>query len=203
MARERGMATAPGLLEDPPMSRETTGGAAVRRRARELGIPFEGAPGPLNAITDVAGVAVGFTTLISGEGRLEVGKGPVRTGVSAILPRTTGRPGVRRLVRAERQRRDDRHDLGRGVRVRRRPDHDHQHPQRRHRARCRGRVAEPAPPARGGERGLAAAGGRGDLGRLPERRQRPSRHQGARVRGARSGRGPDRSPRATSAAARA
>jgi len=56
-------------------------------RARALGIPFDGTPGPLNAITDVAGVTVGFTTLISGEGKLEVGKGPVRTGVTAILPR--------------------------------------------------------------------------------------------------------------------
>jgi L-aminopeptidase/D-esterase-like protein len=60
---------------------------AQRARARHLGIPFDGEPGPLNAITDVAGVAVGFTTLIAGEGRLEVGKGPVRTGVTAVLPR--------------------------------------------------------------------------------------------------------------------
>ena len=56
-------------------------------RGRAIGIPFEGTPGPLNAITDVAGVTVGVTTLISGEGELEVGKGPVRTGVTAILPR--------------------------------------------------------------------------------------------------------------------
>jgi len=56
-------------------------------RARDLGIPFDGTPGPLNAITDVKGVEAGHTTLISGEGRLEVGKGPVRTGVTAILPR--------------------------------------------------------------------------------------------------------------------
>src|SRR5215468_11169498 len=56
-------------------------------RARDLGIPFDGMPGPLNAITDVAGVEVGFTTLISGEGKLVVGKGPVRTGVTAIVPR--------------------------------------------------------------------------------------------------------------------
>jgi L-aminopeptidase/D-esterase-like protein len=56
-------------------------------RARDLGIPFDGIPGPLNAITDVAGVAVGHTTLISGEGKLQVGTGPVRTGVTAILPR--------------------------------------------------------------------------------------------------------------------
>ena len=56
-------------------------------RARDLGIPFEGTPGPLNAITDVAGVEVGFATIISGEGKLETGRGPVRTGVTAILPR--------------------------------------------------------------------------------------------------------------------
>jgi D-aminopeptidase len=59
----------------------------VPQRARDLGIPFDGKPGPLNAITDVAGVEVGYKTLISGEGRLVVGKGPVRTGVTAILPR--------------------------------------------------------------------------------------------------------------------
>ena len=56
-------------------------------RARDLGIPFDGEPGPLNAITDVAGVQVGHTTLISGSGRLRVGDGPVRTGVTAIVPR--------------------------------------------------------------------------------------------------------------------
>src|SRR6266516_4378248 len=56
-------------------------------RARDLGVPFEGTPGKLNAITDVPGVEVGYTTLIRGEGKLEVGKGPVRTGVTAILPR--------------------------------------------------------------------------------------------------------------------
>jgi D-aminopeptidase len=56
-------------------------------RARDLGIPFVGQPGPLNAITDVAGVEVGQVTLISGEGELEVGAGPVRTGVTAIHPR--------------------------------------------------------------------------------------------------------------------
>ncbi len=61
--------------------------AETNPRARDLGIPFEGAPGALNAITDVKGVEVGFSTLISGDGKLEVGKGPVRTGVTAILPR--------------------------------------------------------------------------------------------------------------------
>jgi D-aminopeptidase len=56
-------------------------------RARDLGVPFEGTPGPLNAITDVKGVEVGYRTLISGEGKLQVGAGPVRTGVTAIFPR--------------------------------------------------------------------------------------------------------------------
>ena len=56
-------------------------------RARDLGIPFDGTPAPLNAITDVAGVEVGQVTLISGEGKLVPGKGPVRTGVTAVLTR--------------------------------------------------------------------------------------------------------------------
>lgn len=59
----------------------------ARPRARDLGVPFDGTPGPLNAITDVTGVTVGHTTLISGEGKLQIGKGPVRTGVTAVLPR--------------------------------------------------------------------------------------------------------------------
>src|SRR6266487_2250536 len=68
-----------------PPARPTTESKQVR--ARDLGIPFEGTPGKFNAITDVAGVGVGYTTLISGEGKLEVGKGPVRTGVTVIVPR--------------------------------------------------------------------------------------------------------------------
>ena len=56
-------------------------------RARDLGIPFDGTPGKYNAITDVSGVAVGYTTLIEGKGKLVTGKGPVRTGVTAILPK--------------------------------------------------------------------------------------------------------------------
>ncbi len=59
-------------------------------RARDLGVPFDGEPGPFNAITDVKGVEVGHTTLISGSGPLKVGVGPVRTGVTAILPRGKG-----------------------------------------------------------------------------------------------------------------
>ncbi len=61
--------------------------AQTKPRARDLGVPFDGTPGANNAITDVKGVEVGHTTLISGEGKLEVGKGPVRTGVTAVLPR--------------------------------------------------------------------------------------------------------------------
>jgi D-aminopeptidase len=61
--------------------------AQAKPRARDLGIPFDGDPGAWNAITDVKGVEVGHTTLISGEGALKVGVGPVRTGVTAILPR--------------------------------------------------------------------------------------------------------------------
>jgi L-aminopeptidase/D-esterase-like protein len=64
----------------------------AKPRARDLGVPFEGTAGPLNAITDVAGVEVGLVTLIEGQGALQVGKGPVRTGVTAILPR--GRAGT-------------------------------------------------------------------------------------------------------------
>ncbi len=61
--------------------------APKKPRARDLGVPFDGTPGKLNGITDVSGVMVGHTTLISGEGKLIVGKGPVRTGVTAVLPR--------------------------------------------------------------------------------------------------------------------
>ncbi len=65
-----------------------TPGASQVPRARDIGIPFDGTPGPLNAITDVAGLMVGHVTLIEGEaGPLVVGEGPVRTGVTAILPR--------------------------------------------------------------------------------------------------------------------
>jgi D-aminopeptidase len=63
----------------------TAGGAGPR--ARDLGVPFDGTPGPLNAITDIPGVLVGHTTLIEGEGKLVVGQGPIRTGVTAVLPR--------------------------------------------------------------------------------------------------------------------
>jgi D-aminopeptidase len=69
---------------------------AAKPRARDLGVPFDGTPGPFNAITDVTGVLVGHTTLISGEGKLVVGNGPVRTGVTAILP--LGKDSIMRPV---------------------------------------------------------------------------------------------------------
>jgi D-aminopeptidase len=72
-------------IKSPPPVTPTT--ETKQLRARDLGVPFEGTPEKLNSITDVPGVEVGYTTLISGEGKLEVGKGPVRTGVTAIIPR--------------------------------------------------------------------------------------------------------------------
>ena len=75
------------------MSAQSNSQSQSKPRARDLGIPFDGTPGDLNAITDVKGIEVGHTTLITGEGKLQVGAGPVRTGVTAILPNR------RRLVR--------------------------------------------------------------------------------------------------------
>src|SRR5947208_12570382 len=76
------------LLVFDAFAREPIPAPTKTVRARDLGIPFDGNPGKFNAITDVPGVEVGYTTLISGEGRLEVGKGPVRTGVTDIIPST-------------------------------------------------------------------------------------------------------------------
>lgn len=66
------------------------GPVTTKPRARDLGIEFDGTPGTRNAITDVPGVQVGYTTLVEGDGPLEVGAGPVRTGVTALLPRGAG-----------------------------------------------------------------------------------------------------------------
>ncbi len=77
--------------------RADEGGSGVlagRPRARDLGVPLRGEPGEWNAITDVAGVEVGYETLVEGDGALVMGRGPVRTGVTAILP--LGREGVGR-----------------------------------------------------------------------------------------------------------
>jgi hypothetical protein len=99
----------------------------TKLRARDLGVPFDGKPGPLNAITDVSGVTVGHTTLLSGEGKLQIGKGPVRTGVTRFFPveRKRCRSCLLRLVVAQRSG-NDRHDLGRGLAFSR-PGDDHQH----------------------------------------------------------------------------
>src|SRR5262245_65829377 len=72
------------LVLAPPLAAQT------RLRGRDLGIPFPGKTGPNNAITDIPGIAVGHVTLIEGEGKLIPGKGPIRTGVTAILPRPKG-----------------------------------------------------------------------------------------------------------------
>src|SRR4051794_39975554 len=73
------------LCSQQAIAQQTT-----RPRARDLKIPIEGTAGPLDAITDVAGVEVGQTTLVSGSGKLDVGRGPVRTGVTVIHPRGKG-----------------------------------------------------------------------------------------------------------------
>jgi L-aminopeptidase/D-esterase-like protein len=75
------------LAASIPARAQNTRRSTSEPRARELGVPFEGTPGWLDAITDVKGVEVGYRTLISGEGKLQVGVGPVRTGVTAIFPR--------------------------------------------------------------------------------------------------------------------
>ncbi|MGA7244782.1 MAG: P1 family peptidase [Terracidiphilus sp.] len=75
------------LLLFSAMTAYTQTGKPASIRARDLGIPFDGLPGQFNAITDVPGVEVGSATLIRGEGPLKVGEGPVRTGVTVILPR--------------------------------------------------------------------------------------------------------------------
>lgn len=80
-------AFASGPSAKPPSQAQDQASSRPHVRARDLGVPFDGTPGPLDAITDVKGVEVGFTTLISGEGKLVVGQGPVRTGVTAVLPR--------------------------------------------------------------------------------------------------------------------
>ncbi len=75
-----------------------TNAVTGQARARGLGIDLLGTPGPFNAITDVSGVEVGFATLITGDGPLVAGNGPVRTGVTAILP--LGRAGVGTAIAA-------------------------------------------------------------------------------------------------------
>ena len=130
-------------------------------------------PVPLDAITDVAGVEVGHTTLISGSGKLVVGKGPVRTGVTVIHPRGKANPdpvfGAWFTLNGNGG--DDRDDVASGVGHPRRADRDHEHAQRRCRARRDSAVA-------GREARHAAVGTahrRRDVRRWAERHQRLSR----------------------------
>ena len=171
-----------------------------RPRGRTLGIPFPGKTGPHNAITDVAGIAVGHATIIEGEGQLVPGKGPIRTGVTAILPRPERElgSGLRRHIQPERQRRHDRHQLDQGIRVHGRPDPAHGHAQRRHGPRCGDPVAaEERPPVH------LHLSYRGRDVRFPERRERRARESRARHSGARSARSRAQCRKARSAAARA
>jgi D-aminopeptidase len=78
---------APVLAQESTPTTGTPTPGSGKPRARDLGVPFDGDPGPLNAITDVPGVAVGHVTLVAGDGPLVVGQGPIRTGVTAVLPR--------------------------------------------------------------------------------------------------------------------
>jgi D-aminopeptidase len=78
---------APGSL-----SAQASGSTPSKPRVRDLGLPIGGTAGPLDAITDVAGVEVGHTTLVSGSGKLVVGQGPVRTGVTVVHPRGKANP---------------------------------------------------------------------------------------------------------------
>jgi D-aminopeptidase len=88
MTKRRYISAASIIITTLALSQLASG--QTKPRARDLGVPFEGTPGPLNSITDIKGIEVGHSTLISGEGKLQVGVGPVRTGVTAILPR--GKP---------------------------------------------------------------------------------------------------------------
>jgi hypothetical protein len=111
--------------------------AQTKLRENDLKLPIGGTPGALDAITDVSGVEVGHTTLISGNGRLVIGKGPVRTGVTVIHPRGKKklRSSLRSVVHAEWQRRDDGNHMDSRERISRGTHRDHEHPQRRRRAR--------------------------------------------------------------------
>ena len=89
LRRAAGVAGIVLLLAFTPLlaAQQSASSPKPKPRARDLDIPFDGPPGPFNSITDVAGVEVGYTTLISGAGKRIIGQGPVRTGVTAILPR--------------------------------------------------------------------------------------------------------------------
>ena len=168
----------------PKSNANASAAAKSKPRARDLGIPFDGTPGPLNAITDVAGVEVGHTTLISGEGKLA---GRQRPRSHRRHRRTSSRQRideqfrVLRMVVAQWQRGNDRHDLARRIGVSRRPCDDHQHAQRRRSTRRGDSMARVAWSARCERLLVVAARCRGNVGRLAQRHQRFSREAGARI----------------------
>ncbi len=102
-------------------------------RARDLHVLFDGNPDPLNAITDVPGIAVGHTTF-DFRGRQITARHRARLGLELppSMPRGANKPGacIRRILLAERKRRDDRHRLDRRIGLRGRPDCHHEHAQR-------------------------------------------------------------------------
>ena len=85
--QKRESATLPSIAASILLICTVVPASGQKPRARDLGIPFEGTPGALNAITDVDGVEVGHATIVRGSGQLRIGEGPVRTGVTAVWPR--------------------------------------------------------------------------------------------------------------------
>ncbi len=144
--------------------------------------PVRRAAGPVERDHRRAGRAGGLPD--DHRGRLGPDRGD---GAAPARPRRRRRPGGGRLLRPERKRGDDRRLLDRGVRHVQRAGRDHEHARGRHRARGDHRLDRPAPSPAGG--GVAAAGGRGDLRRLPERHQRPAGDRAGGDRGAGVGRG--------------
>ena len=142
------------------------GAADGRLRARGLGIPLPGDPGPLNAITDVAGVEVGTVTLIEGDGRLRVGHGRCAPASprSCRVARRRRPPVCGGLVLAQRQRRDDGHHVDRGVRSVQSACRAVEYARRRGLPHRCGELGEPGQSA--ARAPVAAPGVRGDVGRL-------------------------------------
>ena len=165
-----------------------------RPRARGLGISLAGRPGPLNAITDVPGVEVGTVTLIEGDA--------VRTGVTAILPR--GRAGVGRPCAAGWHSLNGNGEMTGTTWIKESgafnlPIAAIEHARRRRLPHRGDELGQPGPSA--ARAAMAAAGVRGDVGRLPQRHQRRARAARTRGRGDRRGPAGAASPRARSAAA--
>jgi hypothetical protein len=102
--------------------------SGLSQRARDLGVKLNGKPGAFNAITDVQGVLVGHSTIIKGQGKLRVGQGSVRTGVTAIFPKgKTYDPLFCRLVFAKWKWRNEGYDLGRRIRIPGEPNSSYKH----------------------------------------------------------------------------